>query len=1449
MALAAYSPIDMKLSKSLKPMSARIFLVAVASLFFQWKAHGQSPAYFNTTVSGTYNSIPLNHASNRVQWIYGPHVFNSNGTSGSPAIKGRIDTLYFRLGVVYLQYPVFSNLTIKLAQNVDTANSWNSTAWHTGMTTVFYARDYLVKDTQGAWVKIPLQTTFNYNPDLSLVVEMSVSSGTGCDVKLVVGSVNERRFGGIQNPSAYSYAPGLLIMGMNIVSIPSNDAGITRLTEPVNFCAGKHLVKVNLINGGRNRIDSVRVNWSIDGVIQPPVFDTTPIDTQGKGNWESRIVTLGSDSFPVGTMKKLKVWTSYPNGMVDSGNANDTIEWLLKPALNGTYTIGDTNADYSSISAAASDLNNYGICGPVQFNIDTGTYDERVVIKEIGGISASKTVTFRGVDRDKTIVQHKGTWFSDLQTILLNGANHVTIKNLTIRTMDETYGVGVHLVDADHNLIDSCNIYLSDSSYSIKLFGVSASGTPSEPIYPGNSGDSNTVSNNKIHGGYYGIHYTGGSSVMLRNGVSISGNNITGFLRYGMNFYYLNNLTVQRNSISCLRSPDVLGMIMSAINNYHITDNYIYVTANSFRLEAGNYFSYVPGRQSLITNNMISTTATTGPEYYGFIYLYSKHTNIYHNSIFTEASFTTSFGVMDSTDIRNNIFINNQGGRVIGVGSSRFTPDHRFDNNVYHSSAKYIPVAFQGTLYNTIAAWFNSDTSMNKGSFDQDAYVISGSNLRLKPGDRPKGPYLGIDYDIDGQIRCLSPNIGADEIINETMPDTANPSVVCYGSKLVLNLPTPDGRSNSSYDSTWTFDSVYLLSESGDTNYNWTFSAPSGTGGGSVIFTPSRADAGKSFVLNLIIRDLAISGCYTRYGKLIDVWESPEVLFTVSDTIVCNSDTLTVSIDSFSSNYTGFEFTMGDGNRRYQDSFIYTYRNPGTYNLTLAITGKNGCIGRLVKQVEVLPEPRPEFYFSGQCAETTVYFTDSTAASDSAISWLWAFGDGDSSALQNPSHHYDSAGIYEVKLNVSAVNGCAAEHTKQLSIITPHVDFSTGPLCNGLPVQFNNLSAPLSGSGFKWHFGNGDSSEIQNPSVTFSGAGNYMVSLQVTDSSGCENSIDRMIPIYEVPNVNFDVDTGCSGAPLTFRNNAVPQKGSAFTWRFGNGDSSTSTNPSYTYQLPGNYTVELLATDTNGCKARQDKMVTIDETPEARFTADSVCSGDATSFSNLSAPSTGLTYYWQFGDGQKSSIFQMQHVYPDEGIYTVSLEVANDNGTCRDTMTGSVLVYALPEVTFSIDHLTSKEKRFTPSDTGFISYKWHFGDGDSSVLVMPTHEYTADSGQFAVSLTVTDSNGCASENTGIAHVWATGVYVAESNFVFKVFPNPFTHIALIALDLTAGSQVNMILHDLYERRIAVLEDQRKPVGQHNYYLDADQLNLAPGVYFLSVTIGDTAFTKKIILSD
>ena len=236
----------------------------------------------------------------------------------------------------------------------------------------------------------------------------------------------------------------------------------------------------------------------------------------------------------------------------------------------------------------------------------------------------------------------------------------------------------------------------------------------------------------------------------------------------------------------------------------------------------------------------------------------------------------------------------------------------------------------------------------------------------------------------------------------------------------------------------------------------------------------------------------------------------------------------------------------------------------------------------------------------------------------------------------------------------------------------PTVDFSFTPVNPIAPatVTFTNLCKDA--TSFSWDFGNGQTSTLPNPSVTYAAGGTFTVIL-VAKGDGGTNAVTKSITVASavVADFTFSPTTGRAPLVVTFTNTS--RNATSYAWDFGNGQTSTLQNPQTTYSAAGVFTVVLTATGANGTN-RITKTVNVDAPigPVADFTFSPI-GGRAPviiSFTNTSQNAT--SYAWDFGNGQTSTLQNPTASYTVGGTFTVSLTATGQGQTNRITKTVTI---------------------------------------------------------------------------------------------------------------------------------------------------------------------------------
>jgi PKD repeat protein len=528
------------------------------------------------------------------------------------------------------------------------------------------------------------------------------------------------------------------------------------------------------------------------------------------------------------------------------------------------------------------------------------------------------------------------------------------------------------------------------------------------------------------------------------------------------------------------------------------------------------------------------------------------------------------------------------------------------------------------------------------------------------------------------------------------------------------------------------------------TSYFWEF----GDGGTSTLTNPIHIyDEDGTYTVTLT----ATNECGTDvYVQVIEIITVPTAFF--SSDIVEGCEPFEVEFINLSSeNAEFFEWTFPGGSPSTSDDFepVVLYEIPGTYNVSLTVYNEAGeDVQTINNYITVLPQPVAEFSYTTNGLQ--VNFNSLGSLGDT---YQWNFGDGGNSTNQNPSHTYSSSGVYLVILTVS--NDCGSNSLQLNVTVTgaPEALFNSNTQygCPALVVQFTNQSggAPTS---FNWVFEGGSpgTSTQQNPVVTYSTPGLFDVQLTVSNITGSDVLFLANYIEVESPTVS-DFDFFVDGPLASFINNSTNTTGSA--WDFGDGNTSNDSDPNHIYSSDGVYTVTLISSGICGPDTSTSQ-VTIQTPPQAEFSYSQSgnCVPVTVNFENESSPNA-TSFSWSFPGGNPSSSNQENPsvIYPDEGIFTVTLIAYSAAGSDTITWTELVSVGSAPDAAF----LLSTDQTTVTLDNesiGAESYFWQFGDGETSTDPNPQHTY----GSFGTYIiTLIAMNSCGNDTIEIEIVLST----------------------------------------------------------------------------------------------
>jgi PKD repeat protein len=1100
-----------------------------------------------------------------------------------------------------------------------------------------------------------------------------------------------------------------------------NDAGITGLISPVNFCAGTKDIKVVLQNMGRNAITGVKVNWSFDGVAQTGVNYTSKLDTFGGTGKNFDTVTLGSKTFSAGVPYKLKVWPVDPNSKTDTVRDNDTLSLTIMASLSGTFTIGGTSPNYTTVAAAVSDLNKYGVCGPVTFDIRAGTYTGQVVLSAISGASATNTITFKGAGRSSTTITNAGTSTADMATVLLNGADYVTFKDMTIAATGATYGFAVQLYGgADYNTIDNCNISASTTSTSATTAGIVMSGSLTSATTTGATNNFNTIKNNAITGGYYAITMMGTNTTAYSKNNQILNNTITNYYYYGSYIYYGSETKVIGNAINTTRNTTAYGMLFYYQSNFQVQRNNINVPYYGIYCYYANYYLYnSAGTQSTIDNNFFNSTG-----YYGAYIYYPSYLNLHYNTIRGNSTYCVYIYTPYEVSIKGNIFWNTSANYVFysSLGSFNY-----IDYNIYYGSAT-TPI-YYNAAYASLAAWQSAVPQFNKNSLQQDPKLNSSSDLHISQTVTvPWGPDDIYTLDVDGDSRCrFAPTIGADEsALGKTLKPTAGMNAP---DTVFINSPT-DFYGNQTpgipHGNRWYVNNVLLKD--------------------SVDFTFTPASTG-TYTIKVVAYGCQKSDSATKTVIVVNPTSAPTSGFIADKNLTKPGEIVTLT-ELSGNGATSFKWeitpaTTYDASGNPIDRYTYSY---GT------------STNRVIKV---------RFDVAGAykvCLTATNSQGSTMACKEAYIRVQPAFNMGVSTTFVNDSAGYlfDNGGpngLYGNSLGTSAlIAPCASEvylifKSFELECAWDYVRLYDGADKTGKvlhPCTTNPGSA--NGPGLTG-LSSATCTSICRPALTdtFKAKSGKMYIEMATDGTGQYNGFEAYWwskPKHvDPPQAEFDFpSTVCVDIPVSFTNKTT---GESVTYQWDLDDDmsqleTNSKNAGFVYFTPGKYVITLIAYNCGGVDTVRHEITVISpNSPGVAFTADNInpTTNDIVLFSP-DIKECVSEYLWRFKPasgtgkalfvgGTKNTSMNPKVMFTDTGCYSAFLYAKNSGGEDSLELTCYIKVkspYCIPTVSTNVPDLGISEVTLTTvSSQVILSSKSTQGIDDYQNFI-PTISATLESG-------------------------------------------------------------------------------------------------------------------------
>jgi gliding motility-associated-like protein len=736
------------------------------------------------------------------------------------------------------------------------------------------------------------------------------------------------------------------------------------------------------------------------------------------------------------------------------------------------------------------------------------------------------------------------------------------------------------------------------------------------------------------------------------------------------------------------------------------------------------------------------------------------------------------------------------------------------------------------TVYKRIAANFTVDTAEGCGGFTSTIKNLSSGGIST------------YDWDFgDGSLHSNSSSPIITHKYNNLMPSTQTyfAKLIVSNDKLCKDSAKTSIKVHPNIDAkftagplqgcnplTTTFTNTTTLADV----FKWEFGdGVSSNNPVSVSHQYVNLTSAEPVIKAKLIAISSVTGCKDTATTNIKVYSYIDANFAINESEICSGSQIAID-NSSPAGATRNSWYFGDGTNILNmngDDITKTYTNTGSYpdTLKLKLVVKNShdeCSDSLTKNVIVHPQVRAKIIPSDikGCNPVTIRFYNNSNIP--AKKFFWSFDDG-TTVIRNDKNYIDHTFSHlnpdslNFNVKLTAISSFLCDNSDSV-LITAYPYLKAGftmdksNICSGESIKFSNTSSPGTKYSY-WDFNGDNCTEISidksiSPYEKFfdnydDATKDYDVLLVAEDAHGCYDSAYLPINIYPKVIPDFNTSDGVTENCNPFTVNFINYSNLAakeFSWNFDDSTSSSSKDITHEFVNKSSksriYNVKLKATSEHLCSEEVSLPITVYPYIDANFKVlnAKICSGDAVKITETTPP--GVTFRkWDFdGDGafenEDTLSGTFTHQYFNKGADSVMNKltmVVMNNKLCTDTISTPVTVY--PEIVSDFtytqnDDCTPSHVEFKPniSNADIEVYNWTFGDGNTSNIKEPEHDYVnilSWDHKFPVSLYAVSKYKCKSTS------WDTVLVRAYIEADFKI-PNSniCSGIATLVVDTSLG---------------------------------------------------------------
>lgn len=499
---------------------------------------------------------------------------------------------------------------------------------------------------------------------------------------------------------------------------------------------------------------------------------------------------------------------------------------------------------------------------------------------------------------------------------------------------------------------------------------------------------------------------------------------------------------------------------------------------------------------------------------------------------------------------------------------------------------------FQCSYTDTIN--INIDSSLSALSLGPDLALCAGNQIELTTGIQPGLTYTWSTGQNSAAITVTNTaeySIIVTNTNNCVAKDTINVTITGQ-------VPSPQFTTNiACKNQTANFTNLSLAPPGNTiTSYFWNFGDPLSSSNTSTLTNPSftYTNTGIYTVSLSISTDV---GCSKSIVKTLTVSPTPTVNYVNSISCQNDSTSFTGSAITAPLNVSSYQWNFGDpasgsANNAFVQNPKHLFSAVGFFPVKFLVTNSAGCKDSITKNINVRSQVKANFTYQPPCSKTNVVFQDNSIVPNPSASHprIWVL------ALQTNtftfsglsfSNTFTTTGVYPLSLTVNGTNGCSSTISRLIHIYQkPNADFEIPSICLNDTIQILNNSLPGSGAfnQFSWALNSNTISSTPSPTLNFNVAGTYSLSLTVSNTAQCKDSVTKTFTVNPLPNVTFTSIPPTyiyKDSTVTFVPSVI--NGNSYNWTIGGQNYNTS-SPSIHIDSVGTYSVNLFLIDEKGCK-------------------------------------------------------------------------------------------------------------------------------------------------------------------------------------------------------------------------------------------------------------------------